>query len=349
MPVLLDGGALGCRLYAADEKARGREAPVFLLEDSSCIDLGLINNMPDLALEQTERQILKLLDAAASELVVRLKLFALPDVPRGGLGKNHLVRLHYRYADDLLNRGLDGVIITGAEPRAADLTLEPYWKTLTQVFDWAQHNTISTIMSCLAVHAAVLHFDGIDRHPLKQKRFGVFNFEKTSENLLLKSLPSRWQTPHSRWNDIREDHLTSCGYEILGTAQNEGVDIFLKSKTSLFVFFQGHPEYEAWTLLGEYRRDIARFLNSEQETYPEMPLGYFDRETTLTLDAFRALALDNRRNEMMANFPAERLIGRLADTWRSAAVITYSNWLRHITLQKAERLKPIPSAVLPRR
>ena len=311
MPVLLDGGPFGCRLFAASETARGGDPPDFHPEDANCIELGLVNNMPDLALDQTERQILKLLDGAANDFVVRLKLFALPDVPRGDLGKRHLNRLHYRNAQDLRNSCLDGLIITGAEPRTADLTGEPYWDFLTGVFDWAEHNTISTITSCLAVHAAVLYFDGIDRHSLEQKQFGVFEFERKSNNHLLTGLPSRLRTPHSRWNDIREDSLASCGYDILVAAEEHGVDMFLKSRKSLFVFFQGHPEYEAWTLFGEYRRDIARFLDGEQNAYPEMPLGYFDEASARELNAFRVEALDTRRKDLMATFPTDQLIGKL--------------------------------------
>src|SRR5262245_25465032 len=47
------------------------------------ITIGLINNMPDAALEGTARQLFTLLHDAAADRVVHLKLFALPGVPRG--------------------------------------------------------------------------------------------------------------------------------------------------------------------------------------------------------------------------------------------------------------------------
>ena len=53
----------------------------------------------------------------------------------------------------------------------------------------------------------------------------------------------------------------------------------MKQRESLFVFFQGHPEYDAVTLLLEYRRDVGRYLRRERDTYPPMPQGYFDEET----------------------------------------------------------------------
>jgi predicted flavoprotein YhiN len=46
------------------------------------------------------------------------------------------VRRYYRGTDDLLNSSLYGVIVTGAEPRAASLTEEPYWSTFGEIIDW---------------------------------------------------------------------------------------------------------------------------------------------------------------------------------------------------------------------
>ena len=44
--------------------------------------------------------------------------------------------------------------------------------------------------------------------------------------------------------------------------------MFVKQTRSLFIFFQGHPEYEETTLLREYRRDVGRFLRGQQPHYP---------------------------------------------------------------------------------
>ncbi len=337
MPVLIDRGPHGVRLFSSTEQDRGKRPPTFRPEDSTCIALGVLNNMGDLALEQTERQISQLLDAAAATLVVLLRFYSLPDLQRGEWGQRHLKRFGYYEVDALWDHRLDGLIVTGAEPRTADLRMEPYWRTLTGVFDWAEENTISTIASCLAVHAAVLYFDGINRQSLDQKCFGIFNFEKVSDDHLVNGLPPRFEMPHSRWNEIPEDPLRSAGYDILVRADRYGVDTFVKQKRSLFVFFQGHPEYEAWTLFGEYRRDIARFLAGEQKPYPEMPHGYFDQEATSILDAFRAKALDNPHAELMATFPSDQLAGKLPHTWRTVAAKTYNNWLKYLATQKAER------------
>jgi homoserine O-succinyltransferase len=52
------------------------------LRAANCITIGLINNMPDPALEATERQFMDVIRAAATKVVVRLLLFSIPEVPR---------------------------------------------------------------------------------------------------------------------------------------------------------------------------------------------------------------------------------------------------------------------------
>ena len=344
MPVWLDSGPLGCRLFTTDQQNRAAAPSKIDHQDRDGIELGLLNNMSDSALEQTERQILKLLHAASDGLAVRLRLYALPGVPREDWGRKHLSRLYYYGADDLWNSHLDGLIVTGAEPRTADLKHEAYWHELTETLDWAEQNTISTVPSCLAVHSAVLHFDGIDRCSLDEKCFGIFDFSKVSNNPLLTGVPQRFRMPHSRWNEIKEVALASCGYEVLTKSAQHGVDMFVKPKKSLFVFFQGHPEYEAWTLLGEFRRDIARFLNGERDAYPTMPRAYFDDESTRALNAFRERAIAKPHKELMATFPTDLLVGKLTDPWHSTAVAIYSRWLRYLAAHKAERTRFLRSA-----
>ena len=181
---------------------RTEEVRKFPHEDRNCIEIGLLNNMSDLALEQTERQILKLLHAASDGLTIRLRLYALPTMPREAWGEKHLSRLQYRTTEELWNSALDGLIITGAEPRTADLKQEPYWRQLTETFTWANESTISTIASCLAVHAAVQHFDGIDRCSLDEKCFGIFDFAKVSGQSFVKghSTASTNATFPMEWN-----------------------------------------------------------------------------------------------------------------------------------------------------
>jgi homoserine O-succinyltransferase/O-acetyltransferase len=278
----------------------------------SPIHIGLINNMPDAALKGTERQFLSLLDAAAGGQAVHVSLYALPGVPRSEAARRHL-DCFYSGIESLWDGQFDGLIVTGTEPRAENLKDEPYWESLAQVVDWAGRNTHSTIWSCLAAHAALLHNDGIGRRRLAEKRFGVFECERASDHALTAGAPEHLRMPHSRWNDIPESDLTDCGYTVLTRSRDGGVDAFAKAGKSLFVFFQGHPEYEANSLLLEYRRDVRRYLSGERDTYPAMPQGYFDQDTT----DLTALAET-----------------KVSNTWHSASVQIYGNWLAYLRAQK---------------
>jgi homoserine O-succinyltransferase/O-acetyltransferase len=316
---------------------RGRRAPTIRVGQSNptYLDIGLVNNMPDAALDTTERQFRTLLGAAADDMAIRLTLYSLPEVPRTEFGRQQVGA----YADlsGLWNSHLDGLIVTGAEPRAADLEDEPFWDSLTRVLEWAERNTHSTILSCLAAHAGILHFDGIARQPLDDKRFGVFECVRVSDHPLTAAAPNRLQIPQSRWNGIPEEALLSCGYRVLTRSKDAGVDSFVKQRKSLFVFFQGHPEYDATSLLLEYRRDIGRFLRRERETYPTMPYGYFDQETVEALNVLRQRALLDRREELLAEFPTAMAAGKLKNTWRPTAENLYRNWLSYIRAQKEQR------------
>lgn len=334
MPLFVEGGRVPPR---GAQKANCRASGPARLSYSRAeiIRIGLINNMPDAALEDTELQFFDLLSSAAADIPVCVSLYSLPNVPRGDRGQHHLNEF-YSPIEDLLESRLDGVIMTGTEPRQPDLRNEPYWGALTEVLDWGERNTTSTILSCLAAHAGVLYRDGIARHPLPDKRFGVFAYDRVSDHPLVTGSTDVLRFPHSRWNEVREEELSSCGYTIITRAENTGVDLFVRQTKSLFVHLQGHPEYGARTLLKEYRRDIRRFLRYERETYPSMPQGYFDHEASKLLGEFRENALARRHEELLTEFPEAAVSERLQNTWQVSASRLYSNWLQCIASKKAD-------------
>jgi homoserine O-succinyltransferase len=307
-----------------------------------CINVALVNNMPDAALEDTEAQFFELLNSAAADVTVRLSLYSLPGIPRGDRGEEHLDHF-YSDITDLLNSQFDGVIITGTEPHESDLRKEPYWGVLTEVLRWAEHNTKSTLLSCLATHASVLYSDGIERHPLDDKKFGLFNDARVVDHPLTSGTPDHMPFPHSRWNEVREEALISCGYTVLTKSAGAGVNLFVKPKhKSLFVHLQAHPEYEAGTLLKEYRRDVKRFLRQERQTYPSVPYGYFDDAAMEVLDEFRDTALAHRNAQLIAAFPESVVANTKPSAWHLPAVCLYRNWLRFIVSKKPDIMAPPP-------
>ncbi len=322
-----------------------RDAKATDLRPDNCITIGLINNMSDPALDATERQFVELLRAAAAKTVVRLLLFSIAEVPRAQTIREEITA-RYRDVSELWDTHVDGLIVTGTEPRAKILKDEPFWRTLSRVVDWARDNTTSTVWSCLAAHAAVLHVDGIERQPTGEKLFGVFHCDPAASHPMTCHASFGLRVPHSRYNGLPEQALIACGYRILTHSAQIGVDMFARQDRSFHLFLQGHPEYEATTLLREYRRDIARYLRHEREDYPGLPEGYFSDEAAAIAVAFRQRALRDRREHLIASFPMAALQAGLGAPWQDCAIGIYSKWMEYLRGRKtAER----PLTVLRRR
>jgi homoserine O-succinyltransferase/O-acetyltransferase len=300
--------------------------------------IGIVNNMPDAALLATEHQFSDLLTEASQNFLICLRFFSMPQLPRSEAGRACVKR--YEAIGELLAADrLDGLIVTGTEVHAPLLQDEPYWTTLTKVVDWADDHTTSTIWSCLAAHAAVLHLDGIQRRPFREKLSGVFECNKVGDHAIVADAPARWCVPHSRYNSLLEEELVSRGYRVLSRSPEVGADLFVREGRSLFVFLQGHPEYDSPALFREYRRDIREFVAGERDNYPAIPRGYFDDKTVAEFDELRDRTLRDRSAGSVLKFPdCETTLPR---SWHEQAVRLYTNWLCYLVEHKhsGDRLK----------
>jgi homoserine O-succinyltransferase len=301
------------------------------------LHIGLVNNMADGAMCATEHQFLRLLDAAAGDMLVQVTLYALPEVERKPFAQ-HRVDSFYFGTDQLWEQPPeqypDGLIVTGREPCTLDLRDEAYWACFRRLLAWTREHARSAVWSCLAAHAAVLALDGITRVRSQHKHFGIFTCEQAAPHALLFGAPARLRLPHSRWNGVAANVLAANGYQVLTRTRDGGVDTFVKQDAGLFVFFQGHPEYESETLMGEYRRDVGRYLKVEMGTYPLLPLDYFDEETERSLREIEAKARASRSEKLLGEVAAVLNGVRIHNTWRSTADLIYRNWLTHLCTQK---------------
>ena len=241
------------------------------------IAIGLINNMGDEALKTTERQFRSLVAEAAGDFDVSFRIFAMKSTKRS---PRALEYIHARYepVSAAMDGDLDALIITGAQPQANHLSEEPYWEELAELIDWAKLHTTSTILSCLAAHAGVLHLDRIERQPLSKKCAGVFASTAETAHPLVGEQGRVRLVPHSRRNGLRRSELEQAGYTILTTSRGCGVDSFVKRFGSQFVFLQGHPEYDPNSLAREYRRDLDLYLRGRMDRRPTRPRDYFGAE-----------------------------------------------------------------------
>jgi homoserine O-succinyltransferase/O-acetyltransferase len=315
------------------------------------LTIALVNNMPDAALRTAERQFCELLSLASAGFDLRVRLFSLPGYVRSDAALAHLSE-RYEEIDALWSGGaVDGLIVTGTEPRLPAIEDEPFWPSFTRTLSWAESETVSAIFSCHAAHAAVRYFDGILRHELPRKLCGLYACVKSADHFVLADAPAAWVTPHSRYNDLPEAALVAHGYTILSRSAEAGVDLFASERKSLFLFMQGHPEYDAAALLREYRRDVGRFLAGQRDDYPDLPVRYFDAAAAAGFEQFKLRAVATRDAALLPQFPLANAEKSLVNTWRRPALCLYRNWLTNLadrgrskSLRKAPPLEPAERA-----
>ncbi len=299
--------------------------------------IGLVNNMGDEALKVTERQFSDLIGASSDDIDVELRLFALKRTPRSPRALEY-IRSRYEPASAAMDGELDALIITGAQPRAARLSDESYWEELIELIDWAKDHTASTILSCLAAHAAVLHLDGVERRPLKEKCTGVFSFPAQRDHSFVGKQGRARLIPHSRYNGLSQSDLERAGYDVLTSSPEHGVDSFTKSFGSRFIFLQGHPEYDANSLAREYRRDMGRYLRRETDRGPARPKGYFTADAEAELDA---LELQARKDpSCLEDLSRIDALAPAEPQWRGASLSFFRSWINMIAVSSRDAWAP---------
>jgi homoserine O-succinyltransferase len=294
--------------------------------------IGLVNNMPVAAKRATQEQFTDLLAAAADAVQMNIKFFSIEnDAEHAEETFRHLRQLRP-----------DALIVTGDEPRRAVMAEEPLWPCLARLVDWAAENTISTVWSCMAAHAAVFQLDQIARKRMPQKLSGMFECTAAAAHPLLAAFPSKWLVPHSRFNYVDETELRARGYQVLSHAPRIGADSFGKQAGgSFFLMLQGHPEYAPDSLFREYRRDIRRYITGESNAYPEMPENYFDRLTARKLAKLREQAQRSHNPRLLASIYAVFSAATVPD-YPSPAKQLYANWLAYLAKEKAARAAATP-------
>lgn len=303
---------------------------------SDALEIALVNNMPDQALAATKAQFERLVHAGAGDARIRLRPYGFPSMPRSETARHYLAQTHDDIAA-LYARGADALIVTGTEPIAQDLRDEPYWLEFAQLVDWARENTISSLWSCLAAHAAVLRLDGIERRRADRKLSGVYTFAATPGDWTMRDGTASIRAPHSRYNGLARVDLEWHGYVVASCSDMVGVDLFWRREPSVFLFLQGHPEYDADTLAREYRRDVLRFLSRERDCCPSVPQDCFSAATTGRLEQIGTSAMAGEHEGLAEQL--DEVLSRevLVASWAEDAVKLYRNWLALVAAGKMEK------------
>jgi homoserine O-succinyltransferase/O-acetyltransferase len=293
-------------------------------QDIRELHIGLLNMMPDAALRVTEQQFMRLIGGANQIVQVYVHVFTVPGQPRGEAAQAY-IDAHYAPFDRLREEGLDALVVTGANVANPRLEEEPFWGPLAEVMAWAGEHVTSTLCSCLATHAILQHAHGIHRRPLLAKRWGVFRHRNVEpDHPLLRGTNTRYDVPHSRWNAVTPAQVRAAGLRVL--AETDEGDLHMGTSADGFrtIYLQGHPEYDAVSLLKEYKRELDRHLAGELEATPPLPSGYLGPAAArLVAEHLEAALADGGRTP----FPEAALAPLIDNTWTDTAKALFGNWL----------------------
>ena len=316
-------------------------------QDIREMHIGLLNMMPDAALEATERQFLRLIGESNPIAQFYVHPFTLDALPRSATAQAHIDQ-HYESFDEIKAQGLDALIITGANVIGAELSKEVFWDPLIEVADWAHQQVSSTLCSCLATHAVLDFRYGQKRVKQERKKWGVFR-HRVIENThpLVSDVNSEFDVPHSRWNSVYSEQFQSAGLRILVAGDDDCVHLATSPDGFRTIFFQGHPEYDTVSLLKEYKRDVNLYINQELEAYSPMPQNYFSEFATAVMREYRGrIDLGQLNGSIIPDFPEHLVMPHLNNTWRDTASAVVGTWIGLIyQITNIDRHQPYMSGV----
>jgi len=318
-------------------------------QDIREMHVGLLNMMPDAALEATERQFFRLVGACNQIVQFHVHPFTIEGLKRSPEAQAHIAK-YYESFEQIKRDGLDALIISGANVSHPRLPEEDFWQPLSEVFFWAKENVTSILCSCLATHALIQYCYGIERTRLPAKRWGVFSHKLTDRSHpLVAEINTRFDVPHSRFNEIFQSDMERHGLKVLAVSQEAGVHLAVSPDGFRIVFFQGHPEYDDISLLKEYKREILRFYRAERDDYPPFPEHYFnDVVQQILVDYEQQVRLAKQSGQRLAEFPESLVLEHIDNTWSDTAKAVFNNWLGKIyQLTHQERGLPFMDGVDP--
>lgn len=212
------------------------------------------------------------------------------------------MKMFYKDFSVLSEQKWDGMIVTGAPIEQMAFEDVEYWQEITGIFDWARTHVTSTLYICWAAQAALYHFYQVPKHPLENKRFGIFPQTPLDPLLpIFRGFDDVFMMPHSRHTEVwRSDIDKVDALRVIAEGPESGVSMVMAREGREF-FITGHLEYAPDTLDKEYKRDAGK------RDDVELPKNYY------------------RDND-----PAK---GPLV-TWRSHANLLFNNWINYYVYQE---------------
>ena len=265
-------------------------------QDIRPLQILLLNLMPTKI--DTETQLSRLL--GNTPLQVELTLLHTKTHQSKNTAKEHLIAF-YKVFDDIKDRNFDGMVITGAPVEHLAFEDVEYWNELCEIMEWSKTHVFSTFHICWGAQAGLYYHYGIQKKPLAEKKFGIFEHTvREKKSMLFRGFDDTFLAPHSRHTTVsEEDILAESALKILAVSEKAGV-YAVKSRNNRQIFITGHSEYDQNTLAKEYFRDVnlGKAIAVPENYFPD----------------------DNPENPPQV-------------TWRAHANLLYSNWLNYFVYQ----------------
>lgn len=267
-----------------------------LTQDIRPLKILLLNLMPTKI--TTETQFSRLL--GNTPLQVELEFLQTATHKSTHTDEKHLIAF-YKTFDEIKHNKYDGMIITGAPVEQMEFEEVNYWQELCEIMEWSKTHVTSTFHICWGAQAGLYYHYGINKQPLSEKLFGVFEHTvEYKKSILFRGFDDTFMVPHSRHTTIRREDIEKVPeLKILSTSEKAGVYVVSTDKGRQ-IFVTGHSEYDKDTLKNEYLRDKNAGLDIK------VPENYFEND-------------DDTKSPVVS--------------WRSHANLLYSNWLNYFVYQ----------------
>ena len=265
-------------------------------QDIRPLEIVVLNLMPTKIV--TETQLSRLL--GNTPLQVRVELMHTKSHIAKNTAQEHLLTF-YKTFDELKDRKFDGMVITGAPVENMAFEDVDYWQELCQIMEWSKTHVHSTLHICWGAQAGLYYHYGVEKYPLPEKLFGIFEHKKDYPlSILLRGFDDTFWVPHSRHTTVRREDIEQIsGLKILSSSEEAGV-YAVASKQGRQIFITGHSEYDADTLEKEYLRDKNQGLPIS------VPKNYYPND-------------DDTQKPIVR--------------WRGHANLLFSNWLNYFVYQ----------------
>ena len=267
-----------------------------ITQDIRPLRIVMLNLMPQKIV--TETQIARLI--GNTPLQVELELLQTATHKSKHTSAEHMLAF-YKVFDDIKDQNFDGMIITGAPVEQMPFEEVEYWDELCEIMEWSKTHVTSTLHICWGAQAGLYYHYGIQKQPLPEKLFGVFEHTLDHKrSILFRGFDDTFLVPHSRHTTIRREDVESVeGLKIISSSKDAGVFVVATDRGRQ-IFVTGHSEYDGDTLKREYLRDKNAGLPIS------VPKNYFPND-------------DDTKEPVVR--------------WRSCANLFYSNWLNYFVYQ----------------